>query len=455
MTAPETGIPQGDPLNALPTVTFYTDTHEVQITDLPLDQSGSTTDLHIKLAPNVDIKDLPRRLGFIYDAMGPGEHDTRTVASATGYHVNNLFAVARRLGGILPEQLIGLERRDERMFLRLGAMAIKRAGASADQVAAFELRAAAIETAKSLRAKEAVLAADKEKINLTEYDHAVISFGGRSFYLLLDDPGMILAGRVIDTIAELREAHKSMRIRTGTLTTALWERMPVAERVLYTDNEVVAYGSKFPSKILGKSIEGLLENLTGKMGITRRGGRGDEYVLPRGGMELDFDRDPFPDSDSLKLTLIFPQASELVLKTMPAEDIARAIELADMAMRDPQRVRLNDEAAIALLDDVTSPYIKRALVIALRRSGTDMPVGIALHNLHRIVQHNMGYIKHSVAWGNRTIGGSLWRRTASQAGGALPADRTNWTLGQFEKDVRSWTFQTLRLAEANTTDAEQ
>ena len=455
MTELGIGTPQDDPFNMLPTVQFYTKVHEVRITDLPTDQNGSTTDLLIRLAPDISVENLPGRLSGIYDAVGPGEHDTRAVADATDVHVNSILAIARRLGSILPPQLIRLEHADGNrgMSLHLGAMAIEQAAASDDQVAAFELRAAAIEAAKNRRAKEAMLTADKEKINLTEHDHAIIDFRDRRFYLLLDDPGMILAGRVVSAVAELRETRGYAH--TSDLAAQLWEGMPIAERVLYTDDDAVVYSNKFPNKILGRSVEGILESLTGRMGITRRGRATGEYVLPSGELELNFHQDPLSDNDSQGLTLIFPQASELALKTLSAEDIARATELAVMATGDPRGLKLNEEASIALLDDVTSPPIKRALLVALRRSGIDMPIGTALHNLHRIVQYNLGYFKHSVAWRNRTVGGGLWRRTASQAGGTLPADRTNWTLGQFERDVRTWTFQTLRLTKPDSADTEQ
>lgn len=438
--------PQEDPLRPIPRVLFLTEINEVSVVGLPIDDIGTTQDRTIRVAPGINISELPGRLTAIYEAFGPGAHPTRDVAQRLGEHINRFNPAARRLTDILPPELVRLERdaRSE-LQLHLGEMAIDTVVATEAQKEAFLVRKAAIEAALAQRAREKELALDAEKIDLTAHDHAIVNAKGKGYYLPLDEPGTILAARVIEAVVALhRETNYA---QAGEVARKLWSAMPTTERRLFTDTDKFIYGA--PGNILNKDVYAILEGLLGRMLITQRGGSRSDYFLRDSEASIAFYEEPLTGEKGgyQELFMVYPKTSELALKNVPPEDAAKANSLVGIVVGNTVNPVVDHVTAIQMLQTLVDPTIKRAMTVALRRAGSDMSVGKALHTLHGHVRRVLGYERYYIAWGDLQVGGSKARRGIRQIGGALPGSRTNAVLGERREDVRWWTFEQLQLNE--------
>jgi hypothetical protein len=158
-------------------------------------------------------------------------------------------------------------------------------------------------------------------------------------------------------------------------------------------------------------------------------------------MDVSFHEDAISDSEMDGLTLVYQRESDIALRSIPEEDLLRGVKLAQLAMDSRGSTSFDAVASVALLADITTPSLKRALTVALHNSGSDMEVGSALRKLHNIVRHNLGRDAHSIGWVKRRIGGDSYRAKPSRDSPRTSDDAAYSALTQFQSNLKRWTFE--------------
>jgi hypothetical protein len=281
---------------------------------------------------------------------------------------------------------------------------------------------------------------DRGKVEYSQYDHALIGFGNKRYYLPIDQPLAILAARVLRTIADTPLGHTF--VDGSDITQTVWTAMTTTERLMFAP----------PSQIFGikgnpvhKNIMKIMSKVLSPMLVSRQNAQ-ERFIIGHDRPAVGLHREPLDEGATNDLIPIFPPGT-------PREQIYRdvgdaipdaAFTQADVLLNQVRvsRELLSQDKAIALLDPITNRAIQRALrsrlaAVGERRTFEDVRVAILVRawdslreglegaHLERTIA---GYSAHGSHGFVRQIGGELPITTRS------PKDTTSeWQVGKRQR----------------------
>jgi len=376
-------------------------------------------------------------LSEAYLTLGPGEYTLHEIGLRTAVHENSAYYQGKTLSKFLPEQAFGFStpdnagRTDTR--LRFGALAIAARRATPEELDAHKHSRHQEREAAYEQEKERVLAAESEKINLLDYDHAYITVDGHNFYLQTSLPDSILATRVLQAIAGLGYREIGMPPRSLDIARGVWRLMPLAERRLLLGGERQLFGA--PSVIEPRVNKILDSGLTNLLGITRRHHSFNRYVVKT--LDIDVKPQPSPPETPYgeEVVPIFPPGTplELVRKEPPVQFTDTEAALAQRALQNTWETggfRLDHEEALNILDLVAGRTGKAALRHALKESGSSMHFEDVLARIYVRLRTSLGDDAYYSARRNRVIGGNDFsKRLRRGQSPHRPKVTTRWRVG--------------------------
>lgn len=401
----------------------------------PAGTESSSEEREIELPSDRLVGDHAATLRHLLEVAPPGEYRQRDLARAAGYPAATVFAMAEYLRDVLPPDLLSSERGKDGMRLHLGSMVVQTVQATDEQQAAYRQRAGRERAERRAAEQAALIEADAEKINLLEYSHALIRFGGDQIYLPLDEPGTRLAARVVGTLGTMQEPEVKIGGKGG-LISKVWSAMPITEREPFCDypNDIFTSTGTLTFQ---KMVSNVLEGFTGPRAMTQRTLSRDVYRLlfSKRRPEVAFSHEPLVEEDTnAGLIFAFPKESRHASRSLREEARTTAEKLIKMAGNPSQLV--DHPSAINLIDDLTSVDVK----LALRALAGDLvSEDVVVHVLREIARLSLGDdYRNYVARIDRTIGGGVYRREVRQTGGRLAGGSTNYEVSP--RAARQWVF---------------
>lgn len=380
------------------------------------------------------------RLTNMYMTLGPGEHAVTEIRTALGSSAMEgasdvttslIGGYGRQLREYMPPDVVTYNTQDASSFrvasLTFGELALASRQPTDEERTAYEARLAAVSDPKLLYERERVIVEEEAKDNLLSHDHALVDFRGDRFMIALDSTNSVIAVRLIQVVAGLSKGG----IDRPALIAAVWQAMPLAERMLFTDQEAKLY-AKTGGNLIDKQIKDVLVNITGRLLMTRRGEVGARYLTGSDPITVQIEATPPEAPYGTTVRRIFPPGThrdELQAHNPPEpltpEELTEGVDLVQLAqMSRGTRYPMTHADAIDTLDFIMGNNGKRALREAL---GANPPRGAlenTLDRLHAVVRFNLG-ASYYVAYNDRTILGRLGRGATSGRKGALLSQLTD------------------------------
>ena len=328
-----------------------------------------------------------------------------------------LAAACSALAGVLPRQAFNYIGTSEQPI----AVSLGRLGVAARRPTIEEMQ----------EHKEVqILRADAEKLDLTTYDHAVITVDGEQYVLPFESLGTRLAARTVEAIVAL--GQDSRNIETQAIVRRVWRSMPFAERALFCSTENQTRGAC--PRSVRNAILAALSGPVNILGVARRGQLGSITRMTADQIGIAYST--APQEDYSAVTVLRAQAraglrlSEQQGQQIPDADLAQARTAIGYASQY-QTLRLEHQPAVGLVEFIMTTEGKRALIKVLQDSGSALSYTDAYDRLHDIARKSLTSSSYRSTCDSMVIGRFSWTSASHvrQVSGGLPADTTRADLG--------------------------
>jgi len=262
---------------------------------------------------------------------------------------------------------------------------------------------------------------EENKIDLFEYNHAIIKVGDSTYYLPLTSKESMLAARLIETIQY--NAGKGKHVETTTLASLCWRSMSYAERRLYTTSKDLV--TPRIAKYTKPAVERLMSTVIFPIGIGRFNGMAPELklkTLP----EITFSQEE-PSEEHNKAVPIFPPGTK--------KELLRHTELGELAQEQRAFIRdmldtgiyaskLSHDVAVSLLDILMDKPCK-VMAGAILESEHNADPDEVFEALHTRIKGSLNDVAYNTAVRHRTIAGNVGTGKIQQVSGRLPGRTLN------------------------------
>lgn len=401
------------------------------------------------------------RLAFDFSEMyletTPGTYTPAELEEQTGFYASFISNLVLRAKGLLPEELIRVDNSNRKVFsVTLGDFVLSSRAATPEDIEAVTPRAPAqvdgepvVKPPKSPKPREETyeeriartLETDPHKLDLTQHDHAIIRIGETCYSLQLQNAQAIMAARVIQQLSLLPE--ETDEVGTKQLARAIWEDMPLTERMLYTERERELYGK---GDLLYEPARSVLANVTTMLNVTSRFKYGTvvreaSYAVKTHDLDIVFAAAPRQEEDDIIALIpiyapgsIIEQSAEGEVVEISAEEVQQARDILRQVKDVGQFARLADQDAVAILDFVMTREGKLALQRALQANRDLRAIEDVIKEIHEAVRHALG-AGYAAAWRNRLIAGNRFtgEHSVNLVSGRLPGTTKRWVFGAHQQ----------------------
>lgn len=366
-----------------------------------------------------------RRAGDIFDEFSSMPHGERLMLppseSSGDLFIDNMYPGMRESLTALAEAMPSAVNITE-TTMALGSAVLASRRMTREDCEMQDKRESEASRAKYETDKAAV---DKGKTSILDQDHARISVDNvalgkdpQHYFLPLDRGNAILAARVIDALATVSKDAPSTT--ADYITELVWSTMPTAEREMFlgAKHKVLNPTGRF----LKPNVLEVMRSLTNTIGITRET-TGERFKLV-GEPQINLHAEAPASSDIQDYAPIFPPGTDRDKITLPSDDTIseQALQRAEVLIslvNSP--VPLGQDQALAVLDLITDPDIKRAIRRSPLTSSEQRPSDI-LNALHQQVRDTLADAYYE-AWRIRMVNGNSSIKSGRQVrltSGGLP-----------------------------------
>jgi len=394
----------------------------------------------------------------IYLQCGPGIHTIPDIAEQAGLSSGDVLSAVRRFDWLLPSDLVDTEGITQLLPSRplfptefprigvepiisipalvlLGPMRLASRRPTVEELAVRNETKAARAAVKAAALEERrveTLAADLEKIDTTRRDHALVTLHGHHFHIPLESRQAIIAARTIEAVASLDPGQTGFTDKS--LYATIWQLMSLAERRMFTDKDEVLYAHR--SATINKEVDAVLNGLTGRMNITRRGRSASHYYMPvpPEDIAVSYHEEPIDAAELERVSTVLPpgiprtRIETAQYGEATPENTAFAEEVVRLAASGEN---LSQTLSIEILDFIMGSAGKQALRVVLERQGRPKQFKAVLERVHLVLRGSLGGMSYWTASRARMIkgyGSHGSNAGVQQVSGGLPTT-TKWYIG--------------------------
>jgi hypothetical protein len=285
------------------------------------------------------------------------------------------------------------------------------------------------------RAYERSLPLEADKLDLTAHHHALVTIGNQPYYLEFTSPDEIMAGRVLEAIADLPDTQISKTL--GLKQLGIWEVMSEAERRLFVPGNDST--ERFPARAI-KAAQDFLRYLQGHSIVQYRVG---DYRILSTDITMALAEEPRTDPVPSGTAQLFPSGTPvetLAYRPVIESGSEAHVTEADLAqIRETLRLvettgdgRLAHDLASRVLCTIIGREKTRALSIVLAESNASETVEAVKARIEQLLIRSLGEHGFKTAKKSLTIGsGTGYKRVrVNRDGGRFDGLRVEKKTGE-------------------------
>ncbi|HSX29396.1 MAG TPA: hypothetical protein VLE73_02450 [Candidatus Saccharimonadales bacterium] len=365
------------------TVTFVPEIGRVEVTDAAGQPVGAPGELD-----PATTDDIAGRLAGISLAFDRSDAPVHVAAQDVLIHPDlheqpaSLAAACTALAAVLPRDAfnyIGTEQTP--IALSLGSFSVAERRALPEEIP---------RNPEDIEREEKIAQLNFGKLDLTTYDHAIVTVDDKKFAIPFDNPDAILLARAIAAVPKAG-IDDDMFISFKKLAPLVWGAMPYSERVLYAKKDQQIFGNT--SGPIRKRLDALVNRATNRMGVTKRTVLADHYCRLADDISVEYSTMPQDEhNDNIQvLPLDAPAgvAERMRKQQVSAEDLTAA-HTALAYMTEGQWFRLGHQQAVDLVEFIMTREGKIALLAAITAANEGPGYTEVYERLHEIARYSLG-----------------------------------------------------------------